>query len=294
MKKVLILIAVSLLVGCNTTSKKETKLEDSLKNMNANFKSERGIKDSLLQNKEAALDEFIASFNEIQDNLNQIKSKENIISKTSKSTEFKKSSKDQVISDVQAIYDLLGKNKHRVNALSKKLKDSNLKIDALDKAMLNLSNQLMDKEAEITDLKNKLEGLNVNFQNLVIKYNEERQESDLKTEILNTAYFVVGTTKELKSKGVITKEGGFIGLGRVTELSQTLNPNYFTKIDLTKTKEIPVSSKKVKVITPHPESSYKMIEGANSIIRLEILDAEQFWKISKYCIITADKKTTSE
>ena len=127
-----------------------------------------------------------------------------------------------------------------------------------------------------------------------MEFIEEKQESQLKTEKLNTAFYVVGTTKELKNNGVITKEGGFIGLGQVTELSKTLDQNYFTKIDILKTKEIPVSARKVKLITPHPETSYKLVEGASSIIRIEIIDPEQFWSISKYCIITADKKTVGE
>ena len=293
MKKYLILLGISALLACNTGTKKHTALEDSLANVNAGIKNENQIKDSLLRNKEAALTEFVASFNEVQDNLNRIKENEKIITVSSKGSEFKKSSKDQIITDVQSIYDLLGKNKLKVANLSKKLKDSNLKIDELEKAINNLSVQLMDKETEITDLKNQLEKLNVDFKNLKMEYIEQKQESQLKTEKLNTAYYVVGTTKELKKNGIVTKEGGFIGIGRVTEMS-TINPAYFTKIDITLVKEIPVSAKKVKLITNHPETSYKMVEGANSIIRIEITDPEQFWSISKYCIITADKKEGAE
>jgi len=294
MKKYLIVFGIPALFACNTPAKKHTSLEDSLATVNATVKNELQKKDSLLTTKEAAMTEFITSFNEIQDNLNQIKSKEKIISTSSKDIEFKKSNKDQIIGDIQTIYNLLDKNKQKVAKLSKKLKDSNLKIDELETAITNLTSQLEEKEFEISDLKFKLENLNVDFHNLSIRYSEQKQESDLKTEKLNTAYYIVGTTKELREKGVINKEGGFIGIGKVAELNAALDQNYFTKVDITKIKNIPVSGKKVSLITPHPTDSYKLVEGASSIIQLTILDHDQFWSTSKYLIIATDKKNSAE
>lgn len=293
MKKYLIILGVSTLFACNNTAKKETALADSLASVNTNISYELKEKDSLLSTKEAAMAEFVQSFNEIQKNLNEIKSKEKIISTSSGNTELKKSDKDQVIGDIQMIYDLLNKNKQKVASLSKKLKASNLRVDDLELAVTNLSNQLIEKETEITDLKGQLEKLSVDFTNLNTKYNQEKQDSDLKTEKLNTAFYVVGTTKDLRKNGVITKEGGFIGIGKVAELSSMLNPDYFTKVDITRAKDIPVSGKHVTLVTPHPDNSYKLVEGANSIIKLTILDADKFWSVSKFLIIATDKKGTA-
>ena len=290
MKKYLIVFAAAALFACNTEEKKRAAfVADSLSRENIVINNELKEKDSLLNTKEAAMTEFIQSFNEIQENLNEIKTKEKIISTSSGDTEFRKSDKEQVISDIQMIYDMLNKNKQKVANLSKKLKASNLKSGQLELAVTNLTNQLLEKESEITELKNNLEKLSVDFTNLNVKYNQEKAESDLKTEKLNTAFYVVGTTKELKNNGVITKEGGFIGIGKVAELSSTLNSDYFTKVDITKATDIPVSGKQVKLITPHPANSYKMVEGASSIIKLTITDSEKFWSISKYLIISSDK-----
>lgn len=291
MKKYVILLAITALFACNSEEKKQIALADSLAHVNVSMNLELKEKDSLIIDKEAAMNEFITSFNEIQENLNQIKSKEKIISTSSKDVEFKKSNKDQINSDIQLIYDLLGKNKQKVANLTKKLKSSNLKVDALELAVTNLTNQLIEKETEITDLKTKLEGLNVDFVNLKMKYNEEKEVSDQKTEKLNTAYFIVGTTKELKSKGVITSEGGFIGLGKVIEINETICPNCFAKIDITKIKNIPVKGRKVNLVTSHPANSYKFVEGASSIVKLEILNEEEFWSISKFLIVTTDNKS---
>lgn len=290
MKKYSLLVAITALFACNIKTEKENKLADSLANVNVSISNELKQKDSLLNTKEDAMAEFIQSFNEIQQNLNEIKSKEKIISTSSKGAELKKSDKDQVISDIQTIYELLNKNKQKVANLSKKLKASNLKVDELQLAVTNLTNQLVEKETEITDLKNQLEKLSVDFTNLNMKYDQEKKESDFKTEKLNTAYYVVGTTKELKKNGVVTTEGGFIGLGKVAELNTTLDPGYFTKVDITQIKDIPIGGKQVKLITPHPDNSYKFIEGAASTIKLTITDPEKFWSISKYLIISTEKK----
>jgi hypothetical protein len=289
MKKYLILMMLPALFSCGTGEKKQTAMEDSLSNVNKNIKNELKDKEDLLADKDAAMTEFIKSFNEIQGNLNEIKAKEKIISVSSGDKEFKKSNKDQIISDIQTIYDLLDKNKKKIAGLSKKLKNSNLKIEELELAVTNLTNQLADKETEITGLKSNLETLNVDFANLKVRYAEEEQESNLKTEKLNTAYYVVGSKKDLTKKGLITKKGGFIGIGKVEESSAVVDGNYFTKIDITQTKEIPIHGDKVRLVSIHPADSYKLVEGPASIDKIVILDAAKFWSTSKYLIITSEK-----
>jgi hypothetical protein len=289
MKKYLIVLMLPALFSCGTGEKKQTALADSLSRVNMSIKNELTDKENLLADKDAAMSEFVKSFNEIQGNLNEIKEKEKIISISSEGKELKKTNKDQIISDIQTIYDLLNKNKQRVASLSKKLKNSNLKIEEVELAVTNLTNQLTDKEIEITGLKNKLETLNVDFATLKIKYEEEHQESNLKTQKLNTAYYVIGSKKDLTEKGLITKKGGFIGIGRVAESSAVTDGNYFTKIDITQTTEIPIHGDKVKLISIHPAGSYKMVEGSASIDKIEILDPEKFWSVSKYLIITSEK-----
>jgi hypothetical protein len=289
MKKYLILLGIPAFYACAGDSKKQTGIEDSLRSVNSNIKNELMDKESLLNSKEAALAEFVTSFNEIQNNLKEIKEKENMISSSSKDKELRKSNKDEIIADIQTIYNLLDKNHAKVANLNKKIKDSNLKVDELELAITNLNNQSKVKEKEIYELKTKLEKLNVDFANLNIRYTVEQQASSLKTDQLNTAYYVVGSKKELLKKGLINKEGGFIGIGRVLELSETFDKNNFTKVDISKTKEIVIHGDRVRLVSTHPEGSYKMVEGTGSIDKIVILDAAEFWKASKYLVITSEK-----
>jgi hypothetical protein len=290
MKKYLILALIPAIFACTQGGNKQTALADSLSTVNDNIKNELAVKEELLINKEVAMNEFIKSFNEIQANLNEIKEKQKIISTKSEGVELKNNNKDQIINDIQSIYDLLDKNKKQAANLSKKLKSSNLQADEIRLAVSNLTTQVNDKENEITKLKSNLEKLHIDFANLKIRFYDEVEESNMKTEKLNTAYYLIGSNKDLTEKGVITESGGFIGLGKLAQLNESLNKNYFTKVDVTQTSEIPIHGDKVKLVSIHPADSYKLIEGSASIDKIVILNQEKFWSVSKYLIIATKKK----
>ncbi|MGZ3893384.1 MAG: Cbp1 family collagen-binding glycoprotein adhesin [Bacteroidia bacterium] len=267
-------------VSCGGSKEKEANpLADSLAGDNANLKGE-------LTEKEQALQDFVNGFNEIQANLDEIKAKEKIVSGNTQSGDVK-SKEEQIKSDIQAIYDLMTKNKSRIASLNKKLKNANTKIAGLEQMIANLEAQLNEKDVQITDLKNKIEQLNIELSNITVNYENLEAESQAKTEKLNLAYYVIGTGKELKQKGVTEKEGGFIGLGKTTELKKDFNKDYFTKIDVSQTSVIPIGAKKVKIITTHPSSSYKLV-GEKPVEKLEITNAEDFWSASKYLVIVIE------
>lgn len=284
MKKYLIIIGIlSIISACNDDKQAEQNknpLADSLSTVNSQLHSQ-------LSQKEAALQEFIEAFNEIQDNINQIKEKEKIITNSTQSGDVK-SKEESIKEDIQAIYDLLNKNKMKVASLSKKLKDANIKMESLEKMIANLQSMIDEKDKEIQNLKDKIESLNIELSNLQTSYQELAQENEAKTEKLYTAYYAIGTTKELKEKGVITKEGGFIGIGKATKLKDDFNKDYFTKIDITKVTSIPISAKSAKILTTHPSSSYKMIGDKKHVERIEILNPDEFWSASKFLVIVIE------
>ena len=181
----------------------------------------------------------------------------------------------------------MAKNKDRIGSLSKKLKNSKLKIDGLEKMIDNMQATLNLKDSEIEELKTKIEGLNVELSNLTTNYKAVENESNQKTEIINTAFYAIGTSKELKENNVITKEGGIIGLGKTTKLSSDFNKEYFTKINIEKTTSINLGAKKIKMLTTHPSSSYKLV-GEKPIEKLEITNTKEFWSTSKYLVIILD------
>jgi predicted nucleic acid-binding Zn-ribbon protein len=287
MKKIIYLIALlPLAIGCGGNKQAgEITLEDSLQAVTSGQKVRIHDQDSSLQL-------FIEGYNAIQDNLDLIKEKEKIVSQVSKDAETRKSKEEQIVADIQSIYDALNQNKERLAKLQGKLNKTNKKNEAekleMQKFIDRLTSQLTAKEGEIADLKAQLEQLNVEMTNLKTTYNETVQESAVKTEKLNTAYYAFGTAKELIKNGVLAKDGGFIGLGKTEKIKADFNKSYFTKIDVSTTTSIPLSGKKAKIITTHPAGSYK-IQGTNKKVEsISITNAEDFWSVSKYLVIVID------
>jgi len=266
----------------------------------------QAVNDSLMaigNDKDGAINDFISGYNEIQENLKKIKEKENIIrNQTSAGGEMQQATKDQINEDILSIYELMLKNKQEVESLQKKLKSSNVKAAEFQKMITTLNEQIARKDQEIEELKQQLEQLNFDIENLNVQIgqlasnvdslsSENRQKSEeleAKTEALNTAYYVFGTKKELIEKEVITKEGGFIGIGKMEKLRQDFNTDYFSKIDITKVSEIQLSVKKAKMLTTHPAGSFQMIETEKSVDKLVIKDSKKFWSVSKYLVIVTE------
>ena len=250
--------------------------------------------------KDANIADFVTTFNSVEANLDSIKRLEQVIDKSAKAGEVKGSRKEQIKSDIAYIYNLLQKNRKLVAELSSKLSKSNKHAVELQKMIDNLNKSIDEKNTQIAqltdelgklniqvkDLNVKVADLNTNVNNLTTDNQKKQAEIDAKTEALNTAYYVIGTNRELKDKKIITGSGGFIGIGRTKNIMADLNMNDFTKVDITKVNEIPVMKKKINIVTSHPKSSYK-IEGNKTVDKIVIVNAKDFWSLSKVLVIIA-------
>lgn len=283
MKKLLFLIfGIPLMFSCGNNGKSEADhIKDSLNAVNGNLKGEVVKKDSTIES-------FIRSYNVIQDNLDKIKEKENIIDKVNKEGDVK-NKEEQIVADLQSIYDLINQNKKRIAGMGAKLKNANVKIEELQKMIDRLNNQLQDKDVQIAGLKDQLEKMNIELSSVKTTLDETKQESDFKTEKINTAYYAFGTSKELIKQGVLTKEGGFIGMGKSNKLKDDFNKSYFTKVDISAVKEIPLACKKAKLLTNHPSDSYKFVgEQGRKIEKIVITNPDSFWGNDKYLVIIVE------
>ncbi|MFN4234907.1 MAG: hypothetical protein ACK4IK_08885 [Bacteroidia bacterium] len=270
------------IASCNSNSGDASSPElDSLKAENERLKAEALAKDQ-------SIDEFLQSLNEIEENLNAIKEREKIVRITSTSGENQNTKQEQIAADINMIGQLLLENKSKIASLNKKLKAAGIKSAELEKIIEGLNKKINEKDNEIAALKEELTVANAALEKLFVEYNQRVEELDDKTTKLNTAYYVIGTKKELLEKGVITKEGGFVGIGKTNKLKSDFNKEYFTKIDVTTTNSIPLLTKKANVITTHPSGSYKIEGSKDKAEKLVILNAEEFWSASKYLVIIVE------
>jgi len=286
----LVLPVIMLATGCNQKNEEIAML----KAKNDSLISVGFVKDSTVI-------DFVNAFNDIQSNLDSIKMKEKIISKAvDGSSEIKTRSKDQINSDINLIYKMQQDNRKMVSVLRSKLKKSGVYSVELEKMVENLTKQIEEKDVQIaqlkedlakvniqvTDLTTKVVDLNANVDTLSIQNTKRQQVIDAKTAELNTAYYIVSTPYDLEKKKIITKEGGFIGLGKTKELAPNMDKSYFTKVDITKLKGISIMTDKATVLTSHPKTSYRLT-GKNLSDSLIITNQAQFWSLSKVLVISA-------
>lgn len=288
MKKLIFVLSVVVLASCGQHKRDIARMQ--------------AAQDSIAQlgtQKDATILEYLGAMNEIQQNLDSIKTIEKIVSvQTDRGIELKADAKRQIIEDVARINELLQKNKELVKSLQGKLRASNLKIVELETMIANLNKQVGEKDAEIVSLKQELENLHVNVASLNQKIETITRESEQtikeknqaiqeQTIAMNTAFYAFGTKKELEENGVIEKEGGVLGMGRTIKLKKDFNRDYFMKVDIREFKLLQLNTKKAKVVTTHPVDSYRLT-GDKTVESLVIDKPEEFWKASKYLLIVVE------
>ena len=247
--------------------------------------------------RDSVISEWITTFDDIEKNIAIIKEKEKLITVNSSNAEISKDKKLQVLEDIKTINTLLEQNKKKIAFLNAQLKNSGGTIKVLQIKISELEASMKQNENEISELKTslvekKFEAEQLNTQMAVMQDTIAKKDEKISNQIyeMNKAFYTCGTYKELKAKGLLTKEGGFIGLGKTESITGNFTDSSFVQIDLTVTKSISVNSKSAKLISEHPAGSYEFIRDQDKrIISIEIKDPTLFWKISKYAVVEITK-----
>lgn len=292
----LLSLAFLTLVGCDGGKVKD------LERKNAALQAQKVTQDSILT-------DFMATFDEFEQNLEAIKTRENLISMNSGETAMRISQKDKIVNDIQTINGLLEENRMMIDDLNAQAEKFEGQANTYRRMVSSLKKQLEEREAQVVELKEQLASLDFKVEELngkVEKLDEvnkslvqltsdqedkiENQEEQINTQSetidaqltsLNTAYYVTGEVKELKSSNII---------GKGKRMAEDINENAFTKIDIRTVREIPVSSKKVSLLTPHPEGSYILTDEDQDkkYDFIQITDPAKFWKTSRYLVVGLD------
>ena len=247
--------------------------------------------------RDSVINEWMLTFDQIEKDLNTIKEKEQLINVKSANVEFSKDKKQQILEDIKYINTLLDQNKKKIAALNTQLKNSGGTIKGLQNKIAELETTMKERENELSELKTTLVAknfeigqLNTHVTGLQDTLTMKNDKIVKQTYKLNKAFLASGTYKTLKNKGLVTKEGGFLGLGRKEFLVENFNDSSFVQVNITEMKTIPVNSKAVKLITDHPTNSYALIrDNSNKIAYIEIKDPDEFWKITKYAVVEIGK-----
>jgi len=211
--------------------------------------------------------------------------------------EITKERREQILSDIKDINTVLDQNKKKIATLNDQLKKSGLQITGFKARITELESLMKEREADILALKTvinekdtKISQLNTNVADMKVTISQKNDTIVNQTTKLNMGHITYGTYNDLNAKGLMSKEGGFLGIGKKKYLIQNFPDSTFTTVDITKLKSIPVNGKSVKLLTDHPVGSYKVVyEGKDKVTSIEITNSSQFWKVSKYAVVEITK-----
>jgi predicted nucleic acid-binding Zn-ribbon protein len=262
------------------------------------METERNTFTDQLVVRDSTLNDWLQTFDQVQKGLNTIKEKENLITVNSSSgVEFTQVRKEQIMQDISAINTLLDDNRKKLASLNAQMRNSGREIKGLKEMIATLEakiivseNEIMAMKATLTEKDLEIGNLNVLTSELKTTVTEQTETISSQVSEMNTGWLATGTYKDLKEKGLVSKEGGFLGLGRTETLTEDFIDSLFAQVDITEIKTIPVNSKDARLITEHPSGSYAMVqESENMIAFIEITDPALFWKISKYAVVEVVK-----
>ena len=161
-------------------------------------------------------------------------------------------------------------------------------LDEKDQKIASLETQLNEKNTNIAKLTDDVNNLTTS--NTQLKGTVENQTKTMeaqKTTIaeqdasLHTGFVVIGSSKDLKAKGII--KGGFLAKKKVNVAD--LNTANFTRVDIRNYNNIRLNSKDPKVMTQMPGGSYEIDDNGDGTSTLRIKDTQLFWSVSKYLVV---------
>jgi predicted nucleic acid-binding Zn-ribbon protein len=206
-----------------------------------------------------------------------------------------------VLKRVQDLTARLRSNEQRLAASQKRLKQLTGESDSLKSTLTELQATidglqatLESQKGTIATLEADLTGTKQQVTTLTAEKTELTDTVSAFTTRENTVYYVIGTRKELKDKGIITEEGGsrfliFTRVGEVLKPSPSLDPASFTAIDRRNVMEIklPNPDKEYQLITNQAIAFSNIAPGAKNRVKgsLQITSPDKFWGPSKFLIL---------
>ncbi len=279
MKKLFILaMCVIALASCN----------DGVKKVEQFAQQQRDSLNQIIAQKDNEINDMMTTLSDIEEGFREITEAQNrvTLAKQGEGT----NTTERIKENFQFIQSVMKQNKELINKLKQQVRESSVKGGQLKKIIDNLTQQMEKKDQQMQALREELDkrdihiaeldeqvaDLNSNVSNLTAENTEKSQTISTQDKQLNTAWFVFGTSKELKEQNILKD-------GKV--LQSNFNKEYFTKIDIRIDKEIKLYSKSANILTAHPASSYTLDRDANKQYILRITDPQLFWSTSKYLVV---------
>lgn len=281
MKKLLFamsIFAVATLLSCGNETEKMKSANDSLTGVTAQ--------------QQALLDDLTETLVEVSTSLDSIAAGEGMLKATG---EGKTLTRQQIMADINTFKQMLAENREKLDKMQKLLAQRDDKLGKLSALISHLQSELDEREATIAQLQSVISDQNTTIADLQetvekdkttigemeeenVRQREQLSRQDME---LNTVYYVVGSTKNLKEKGLL--KGGFLKKNKV-DFSK-VDKQLFNKADKRQLAEIAIPDKSAKVLSGQPSDSYEIVAKDKQSCILRITNKERFWNSTNVLIV---------
>lgn len=284
---VMALVAMAMMPSCSDKAEQSQEAQQDSINTELNDSLATAL---------AEKDSLMALMNEISDGMNQLKELQDVVSVQNLSGETP-DRKAQLRKDMELLQKSVAERKKRLADLEKRLRQSQNYNEEMKKTIETMKQQLENQQATIDDLTKQLaqahiviNTLNTRVDSLTdvnTQVREEKvraqEEATRVTNEMNVCYYAIGNKKELKQNNII--ETGFLKKTKIME--GDYEKSYFTKADKRTLSNIPLHSKKAKLLSKHPVGTYQLVDEGGTKA-LHITEPGRFWELSNYLIVQID------
>ena len=212
----------------------------------------------------------------------------------------------RISDDLQVIDSLIQHNKRDIRQMEERLQQLRYHYPELTSALARLQQdfrqQLSVKDSIIFDLKweirmavnkaDRLRSMRYGLEKtlLVKEMTLEDQQNTFEEQEQQSAtgFYICGTATELLQKGILRqqKKRFIIGSKKHVYSGQT-GRGLFTAVNIYECSSLLLPGTKPRVVTSHPENAYRL-EKVQGTFRLVITNAESFWKVSRYLVVSSE------
>lgn len=259
------------------------------------FKALKAKNDSILAVQEqqiAEMNEYMALVQEIDNGFSAIKQSQDMLSiSSSYEGQPNESLRTRFTNDLNTINQILADNKSKIADLEQKVESGKFQSSELRRTVNRLTETLNQKNQELEALSAVLAKKDITIDSLVVETQALlRKTADLEMEKnvnlqeiakqdadLNRVYYKLATRKEIKDSNI-----------DVDKMKSTIRNGMFTAADKRELDAVEINSKRARVLTKHPVSSYELRRKADKTYTLIIKNHTDFWSMSKYLLVRID------
>ena len=206
-----------------------------------------------------------------------------------------------VLKRVQDLTARLRTNEQRLASSQRRLRQLTGESDSLKSTLTELQSTIDGLQATLESQKSTIATLEADLtgtrQQVTTLTQEKTELSDTVNALStreNTVYYVIGTRKELKERGIVKEEGGtrfliFTRTGEVVTPADNLDPAAFTAIDRRNVTEIqlPNPEKEYQLVTNQAIAYSNIAPDAKRRVKgsLQITSPDRFWGQSRFLIL---------